>query len=149
MNVTMLEKVLYHLHNWFVRERLELGDASISDGQLPEEAAEAVPVGAYYRIQGTLLNDGLYLRGEEELRDEESDMVVSVLAIPRPLLSLVDEIDAWQQKNGAATDGPYYQEQFGDYKYTLKGFSTYGSANGIDGWRLAFRDQLTPFRKMY
>ena len=145
----MLEKVLYHLHNWFERDVVSIRGASISGGTPPDEIVAAVPRGAFYRIQGTLLNDGLHLRGEESLSDETSDMTVTVVAVPRALLSLVDEIDAWQAANGKAADGPYSQESFGGYKYTLKGFSTYGAPNAIDGWRLAFRDQLNPWRKMY
>jgi len=155
MNLVLLENVLSHLHNWFVRDSATFTDVEISGGQLPEKVAEYVPSGVFYRIQGSYLNDGLHKLGDDEiediLEDEKIERVkVSLLAIPKPLLLIVDEIEEWERKYGEVAKGPYFSEEFGGYKYQIRGFSSYGvSGSPLAGWRLAFANQLAPWRKMY
>lgn len=153
MNLILLEEVLDHLHNWFVRDSSVFMSVSVSDGALPQEVSDYVPDGVYYRLQGSYLNDGVHMTGEEtdELRDEDIPRAkVSLLAIPRPLLVLVDDIDEWVQKYGEVSEGPFFSEEFGGYKYTIRGYSSYGAASSsASGWRLAFAGRLNPYRKPY
>ena len=156
MNLPMLEEVLYHLHNWFARTKWSVRGCVISDGALPASVSSMIPQGAFYRIEGSLLNDGLHVAGMEgdELEDETFDGRVTLCAIPKALLALVDEIAAWQEKNGEIMEGPYTSESFGGYTYKVKtssdfGFSQSGGSSTLSGWRLVFRDRLNPWRRMY
>lgn len=142
-----LEEVLWHIHNWFERESESIdGSFAIEDGAL---AFVSIPEGAWYRVQGSYLNDGLHHHPADDLTDEEFVGTIMVLRIPRPLLRVVEDIAAWKEKNGAALDSPYASESFGGYTYTLKGeMSAQNGSQGLTGWRAAFRDRLNPWRKM-
>jgi hypothetical protein len=146
MDAGILEQVLWHIHNWFEREQIPVRTCCIDDGSLPASITDRMLEGQWYRIEGSALNDGLHLHPAEDLADETFDGSISILSVPKALLSVVDEIAAWQQANGQSVDGPYSSESFGGYSYTLK--SDGGDGAGLSGWRLAFRDSLNPWRKL-
>lgn len=150
VDAVMLEEVLTHIHNWFRRDAVAANACSIVDGQLPTNITAEMIEGQWYRVEGSYLNDGLHLHPATDLSDETFDGTITLLAIPRPLLKVVEDISSWQDANGAAVDGPYASESFGGYSYQLKTDSAAGSASGgLSGWRLAFRDRLNPWRRMF
>lgn len=145
----ILEQVLYHLHNWFGRASISATGCTIADGALPASIASSMVEGAWYRIEGSLLNDGLHKHPADDLQDETFDGTITMLAIPKALLLVVEDIGAWQTANGDAVDGPYASESFGGYSYTLRSDGSSGAGGGgLSGWRLAFRDRLNPWRKI-
>lgn len=150
MNVVLLEEVLNHIHNWFVRDASVFTDVEIIDGHLTDKALDYVSDRQFYKIDGSFENDGLHLI-DDELEDEVIERArISLLAIPKPLLGIVDEIEEWERKYGEVAAGPYFSEEFGGYKYQVRGFSSYGvSGSPLSGWRLAFANRLNPWRKMY
>lgn len=156
MDAGVLEQVLYHIHNWFVRDVIVASELVIADGSLPASVSSQMYDGMWYRIDGSYLNDGLHQYHETYPQGQTSDLVdetfkgtVSFLAIPKALLLVAEDIAAWQTANGAASDGPYASESFGGYTYSLKSDSGANSGSGgLTGWRLAFRDRLNPWRKM-
>ena len=147
VDAILLEEILSHIHNWFDKgSEPQTGTFTVSDGAI---APASIPEGAWYRVQGSYLNDGLHLHPADDLTDEEFEGTVTVLRIPRPLLRLAEEIAAWQVQYGAASQGPYQSESFGGYSYTLRGDSgSQDGSQGLTGWRLAFRDRLNTFRKI-
>lgn len=151
MNVTLLEEVLEHIHNWFVRDSSMFSGVSVEGGSLPSEISEYVSGKRFYRIQGSYLNDGLHSTDDDSLQDEDlEDVRVSLLAIPKPLLLIVDEIEEWNRKYADVASGPYFSEEFGGYKYQVRGFSSYGvSGSPLSGWRLAFANRLNPWRRPF
>ena len=87
--------------------------------------------GQYYLISGSIFNDGVYQyrKGDAApLQEETFDGVVVPLAIPKPFLSLVDEIS----------------ESFGGYSYSR----ATNSKGETYTWQDAFRARLNPWRKM-
>lgn len=149
MDAGILEQVLWHIHNWFVRDKVKVAGCTISEGALPASVSSKILNGQWYRIEGSVLNDGLHLHPADDLVDETFDGTLSLLAIPKPLLSLCDEIETWVTDNGKASDGPYASESFGGYSYSLKSDSGGSSASGgLSGWRLVYRDRLNPWRKI-
>lgn len=156
MDAGILEQVLWHIHNWFVRETIQAKGCAIESGSLPASVSYKMLDGMWYRIEGSYLNDGLhqyretYPQGQtSDLVDETFDGTVSLLAIPKALLLVVEDIATWQTANGAASDSPYASESFGGYTYSLKSDSGASSASGgLSGWRLVFRDRLNPWRKI-
>lgn len=137
----MLGCVLAYLRNYFSVQKW-CGTYVIENGavELPE-----VKDGQYFRIVGSVFNDGVYQNPANNLKDETFTGAVWALAIPQALLDLVTEIEAWQEKNGTAASGPYQSESFGGYSYSLK-----SGADGSGGftWQSAFASRLNRWRKI-
>ena len=143
----MLETVLMYLNNWFAVGRYD-DTYTIEDGKL---TLPFLVNGQYFRILGSLLNDGVYKYAngtaldetgtEITLIDETFDGSVWALAIPKGFLSMVEEITVWTAKNGDG--GAYTSESFGGYSYS-KATNSKGMAVG---WRDVFAAQLAPWKK--
>lgn len=154
----MLEQLLKHLKNWF---RVRNGvDGIYTDTYTIESGSITLPFlqkDQYFRIIGSVLNDGLYKMGlnglildsdgkDAQLQDEIFDGTVWALAIPRAVVALAKEINDWQEKYGAAAASPYASESFAGYSYTkANGNSTDG---GAVSWESAFASRLNPWRKI-
>ena len=139
----MLEAVLTHLKNWFVVPRgVHAGIYKIESGSLELPYLQS---GQYYRICGSVFNDGLHKYGEDKLIDETFSGSVWALAIPKAVIDLAGKIEEWQTKNGAIIESPYSSESFGGYSYTKATDSTTGAPAT---WETVFRPQLNPYRKL-
>jgi hypothetical protein len=140
----VLEQILTHIHNWF-QIGIYPGTYTIQDGGI---TLPFLQDGQYFRIVGSLFNDGLhqYNPAMEMLRDETFDGSVWALAIPKAVVELAGEIAAWQEKYGAVIDSPYTSESFGGYSYTKA--SGAGDSTGSGSWQAAFRSRLNPYRKL-
>lgn len=136
----MLETVLTHLKNWFVVNVYER-TYKIENGTME---LSFLKEGQYYRICGSIFNDGLHKYGDNDLQDETFTGTVWALAIPKAVVELASDIEAWQTKNGEAAQSPFSSESFGGYSYTKATDSTTG---GSVTWQTAFRGQLNPWRK--
>lgn len=134
----MLEKVLWHIHNWFEKD-IVLGTFSITGGAID---VPGLKDGQWYRIVGSTFNDGLHR--DDELEDEEFTGEVWLLAVPKVVEELADDIEDWCDRNGKAIDGPYQSESFGGYSYTLGSSPSGGSYD----WQDRFRSRLSPWRKI-
>lgn len=139
----MLEEVLRHLHNWFLLpDGLHTGEYSIDKGSIELPFLRA---GQYFRIVGSVSNDGLYQYPPYGLEDETFSGTIWALAVPRAILDLSDEIGAWQAKNATVLDGPYQSESFGGYSYTK---TTDPDNGGAVTWQSAFKRRLNQWRKI-
>lgn len=98
--------------------------------------------GEYFLIEGSALNDGVYVYPCADLHDETFTGTITALRPPADFLSLVEEIETYQSKSGAAS--PYQSESFGGYSYT-RATNKNGDAAG---WRDAFRSRLNVWRKI-
>lgn len=133
----MLEAILRHLNNRFVVHTLST-QFEIWGGYI---ALPFLTEGQYYWISGSLFNDGLHRYGEDNLIDETFMGTISGLAIPADVLTLAEEIEAWQEKNGEAAASPYQSESFGGYSYSK------GSGESAT-WQGAFKSRLNPYRRV-
>lgn len=142
----MLTELCQELRNWFCREK-HFGTFTIEGGSL---TAQFLTAGQYYRIVGSIFNDGVHQYGsEEELTDETFDGAVWALAIPKAVLDLADKIDAWRQKYETADSpalSPYSSESFGGYSYSKGGNNSESSGGG--GWKTVFASDLNRWRKI-
>lgn len=139
----MLEQVLTYLHNWFVKTTAA-GAFAIEGGQL---AYDGLQDGQYYRIVGSVFNDGLHQWPSADLTDETFTGYVQGLAVPKAVVDLASEIGEWVAKYGEAVNGPYQSESFADYSYT-KATSGSDSGGGPVTWQSVFRSRLSPWRKI-
>lgn len=137
----MIGQICEHLHNFFEDGALK-GTFTISDGGI---SLPSVLDGQYFRVTGSDLNDGVYQYPAEDLRDETFEGAIYPMKVPRALIDLAGEIEAWQTKYGEGAASPYQSESFGGYSYA-KGASATGGASG--GWQDAFRARLNPWRKL-
>jgi hypothetical protein len=139
----MLEQVLRHLNNWFLVDIHE-GTFTVENGSI---ALPFLLTNQYFRICGSVFNDGLHLYPAVDLTDEVFTGTVWALAVPKAVVSLSEDIDAWQEKNGEAVLSPYTSESFGGYSYTKASGGT-GGTSAITGWQDAFRGRLNDWRRI-
>ena len=137
----MLTEICTHLHNFFVRDEdkhYQKG-ITISDGILTPSFN--IKKNQYYRIVGSVFNDGVHKFGDatDVLVDETFDGSVWLMSVPKAFLDLVAEIEDYQEKYGQAT--PYTSESFGGYSYS-KSDATAAS------WQNAFGTRLNSWRKI-
>lgn len=153
MDVGILEQILWHIHNWFEREQIPVSTCCIDDGSLPTSITDQMLDGQWYRIEGSYLNDGLHQNPDTELSDETFDGTITLLAIPKPLLAVAEEISDWVALNRTAAQqaaaSPYQSESFDGYSYSIRGdLTAQNGSGGLTGWQAAFASQLNPFRKI-
>lgn len=137
----ILEGVLNSINNWFDVSR-HFGSFTISGGGI---TLPFLSDGQYFRIVGSVFNDGLHEYPATELTDETFDGAVWALAVPRAVVELAAEIEAWQEKNGDAAASPYQSESFGGYQYSKAADAKTG---GALTWEGAFRARLNQWRKL-
>lgn len=142
----MLTNVCQYLRNWFERDKY-FGTFKIDGGVLTYADGTALPLlqGQYYRIVGSVLNDGVYKYGVDALSDEEYSGAVWSMSVPPDFLALVKDISDWSENNASAINSPYQSESFGGYSYTLKGGN---NGAGAGTWQAQFAARLAPWRKI-
>ena len=139
----MLEQVLMNIRNWFpVKGGIYSGTFTIEDGGI---ALPFLANGQYFRICGSLFNDGLHQYPADGLVDETFNGTIWALAIPKAVIELADEIGKWQEKNGEAASSPFSSESFGGYSYSK---ATDAETGGAVTWQSAFKKQLSAWRKI-
>lgn len=154
----MLTQICQYLRNWFERDKL-LGNFAVENGILTYADGSALPLlnGQYFRIIGSLLNDGVHKLGADgdALTDEpEFSGAVWSMAVPPDVAELDAEMSQWQEKYGSASSAamsPFASESFGGYSYS-KSFSG-GSSSGSGSGGAAsvfdvFAGRLAPWRKI-
>ena len=142
----MLTELCQELNNWFEREKRS-GSFRIVDGML--EADFLLP-GQYFRVMGSLFNDGVHQYGNDFLSDEDFTGSVWSLAIPVAVIKLSEDIDAWRAKYEAPDSSamsPYMSESFGGYSYS-KGSAISGTGTGAASWRTSFASRMNAWRKI-
>lgn len=143
----MLTELCQELNNWFEREKRS-GSFRIANGML--EADFLLP-GQYFRVMGSLFNDGVHQYGNDFLNDEDFTGSVWSLAIPVAVIKLSEDIDAWRAKYEAPDSSamsPYMSESFGGYSYS-KGSAISGTGTGAaTSWRTSFASRMNAWRKI-
>ena len=153
MDATTLEDILCHIHNWFERESVT-ATVEVTDGELPASMSAHLLEGQWYRIDGSVLNDGLHQHPDTGLSDETFEGTITTLAIPKPLLRLAqriqDYVDQTADATAAARRSPYQSESFDGYSYSLKsGIGSNSGSGGLTGWQSEFAGELNAWRKPY
>ena len=139
----MLEQVLMHLKNWFlVPGGIHEGTYTIEDGGI---TLPFLANGQYFRICGSVFNDGLHKYPVSDLKEETFEGAVWALAVPQAVIDLSTEIESWQTKNGDASVSPYQSESFGGYSYSK---ATDSVSGGAVTWQSAFRSRMNAWRKL-
>lgn len=146
----MLTELCQELRNWFEKEKY-FGTFTIENGQiiLPDGSLQ---VGQYFRIVGSVFNDGVHRYVSNDLIDETFNGSIWAMAVPPDVISISQEIDNWTAKYGRTNSpamSPYNSESFGGYSYSKSaGGSGSGSSSSGADWRNVFRGRLNMWRKI-
>lgn len=141
----MLTELCQELRNWFEREKyfdtftITGGEIAVPDGSLQD--------GQYFRIIGSVFNDGVHQYPTSDLTDEVFQGAIWAMAVPPAVIDLSERIQAWQEKFGDSVSSPYSSESFGGYSYTKAGAGQ-GSASSSPTWQSTFANELNRWRKI-
>lgn len=137
----MITQICQSLRNWFDTERY-FGTFTIQNGSIAP--SDFLQDGQYYRIIGSVFNDGVHKFGSDTLTDEKPfGGAVWAMAVPPDFLEVVGEIEKYCESDAGKTS-PYVSESFGGYSYT-KATTADGSPVG---WKQAFASRLSAWRKL-
>lgn len=142
----MLTELCQELHNWFDRDQPKWhGDFEISNGELILRDDMSLKNGQYFRIIGSVLNDGVYCYPASGLTDETFSGSVWSLAVPPAVITLATEIGEWVGKYSAVVNSPYTSESWGGYSYTK---ASAGDGSSGTTWQSVFANRLNRWRKI-
>jgi hypothetical protein len=134
----MLERVLTSLNNWFEAGAPIVGEFAVEGGGI------VLPLlnGQYFRVLGSVFNDGLHRYPAEDMQDETFEGIVIPLAVPKAVIQLAAEIEEWETKNGDRAKSPVTSESFGGYSYAKS------TGEDAQSWEKAFKRELSAWRKL-
>ena len=135
-----LTNLCAELRNYFEPEK-HFGTFTISDGSI--SPSNFLQSGQYYRIVGSVFNDGVHRHPAHDLTDETFDGAVWAMAVPPAVVELLQKI---QEFEAATANAPtnYISESFGGYTYTKA-----TDENGLPvGWKSVFKSELNRWRKL-
>ena len=141
----MLERILRSIKDYFIKE-VWTGIFSISDGNL--SGVDFLKNEQYFKIYGSDLNDGVYQYPTNNLKDEIFEGEIWVLSIPPDIISLADEINAWETANADVVKSPYMSESFGGYSYSKATATNRSGSSKSVTWETVFANRLNEWRKI-
>lgn len=138
----MLSELCAELKNYFCTDKdKHFGAFTITDGTI--SPFFDIKVGQYYRICGSVFNDGVHRFGDADLTDEEFNGALWVMKVPKAVIDLSTEIDDWVARYGAKATSPFSSESFSGYSYSIA-----NGANGKATWRDVFATRLMMYRRI-
>ena len=135
-----LTNLCAELRNYFETKK-RFGTFTISGGSI--SPSDFLQDGQYFRIVGSVFNDGVHRHPAHDLTDEIFDGAVWAMAVPPAVIELLQKI---QEFEAATANAPtaYTSESFGGYSYTKA-----TDENGLPvGWRSVFKSELNRWRKL-
>ena len=138
----MLTEICSELRNWFVVPNgVHIQTYTISGGSIAP--LDFLQDGQYFRIIGSVFNDGVHQYPASDLTDEVFHGAVWAMAVPPTLIAITAEIEEYN-KSDAGKASPYISENFGGYGYT----KATGSNGKVLTWKSVFADALNRYRKL-
>lgn len=123
------------LRNYFALDPIS-GEFTIKDSDI---TVPGLVRGQYFRIDGSVFNDGVHRYGEITMNgDETFTGTITPMAVPPAFEAVAAEIEEWKQKNAEVINSPYQSESFGGYSYT----------KGTASWQGVFAKRLNRWRKI-
>lgn len=144
-----LTELCGYLKNWFEQKKY-IGDVTITDGIVSFTGASELLDGQYIRIVGSVFNDGVYQyhagQAFENLTNETFDGAVWAMAVPKEILAVLDDINAWEQKYGTSMSSPFTSESLSasSYSYSKASPDALKQNTAIT----AFSSKLSKWRKL-
>ena len=137
----MLTELCKAINNWFDKERY-FGTFKVTDGVITGDFS--LQDNQYFRIVGSVFNDGVYQYPATELVDETFDGAIWAMAVPSEVIELSTEIDEWLASDDvkSAAQSPYTSESFGGYSYSKE-----TGSDGSFSWQAHFAGKLAMWKK--
>lgn len=148
MSVTLTD-LCEELNNWFdtksdgSKNRL-FGEFEITDGAIDLSDC-GIKTGQFFRIIGSVFNDGVHQYPTNDLTDEVFDGAIWIMYVPNQVLILLEDINEWDDKYGAIVASPFNSESFGGYSY-YKGYKNTMS-KAASSWKSQFAERTKKWRK--
>ena len=140
----MLEQILRELKNYFIRE-VWVGDFKISSGTID---VDFLKENQYFKIAGSIFNDGVYKYPVSDLQDEEFTGEIWAMAVPPAVIALSEEVEQWCTDNAELLKSPYMSESFGGYSYSRGSGSGASGATVPAGWKDMFASRMNEWKKV-
>ena len=141
----MLEELMRECRNWFVAPNgVHLGTFTVKDGSI---TLPFLVYGQYFRIVGSVFNNGVYEYGNVYLQDETFEGAIWALSVPPAFIKLSEEIKSWRDQYENAANSPFQSESFAGYSYT-KSSANGNSGGSVTGWQGVFASRLNKWRKL-
>lgn len=138
----IITEICAELRNWFVVPNgVHIQTYTISGGSIAP--LDFLHEGQYFRIIGSVFNDGVHQYPASDLTDEVFHGAVWAMAVPPAVIDLAAEIEEYN-KSDAGKASPYISENFGGYGYT----KATGSNGKVLTWKSVFADALNRYRKL-
>ena len=138
----MLTEICAELRNWFVvPNRVHNQTYTISGGSIAP--LDFLQEGQYFRIIGSVFNDGVHQYPASDLTDEVFHGAVWAMAVPPAVIDLATEIEEYNNSE-AGKASPYTSESFGGYSYT----KAIDASGAPISWQKAFASRLNKWRKL-
>jgi len=150
--MTMLTELCTELKNWdFIKgaDKYFRDEIVIFNGRL-QGFDDVLVQGQYFRIVGSLFNDGVYQYPASGLTKETFNGAIWAMAIPPEVIALAEDIASWKAMYGNVDSeamSPYQSESYGGYSYNKGGAGTDGKA-GVVTWQQVFAPRLNKWRKI-
>lgn len=136
----MLNEICAEIRNYFPTEK-RYGNFTIKNGSI--SPVDFLQEGQYFRIVGSVFNDGVHQHPASDLNDESFNGSVWAMAVPPALIDLSEEIKTYADIVDA-NPSPFTSESFGGYSYT--------KATDVDGvamsWQKAYGKRLNKWRRV-
>ena len=138
----ILTEICAELRNYFeVPNGRHFGKFTISGGSIAP--LDFLQEGQYFRIIGSVFNDGVHQYPASDLTDEVFHGAVWAMAVPPTLIALSAEIEEYNKSAGKPS--VYTSESYPNgYSYTRA-----TDASGVPlSWQKAFSSRLSKWRKL-
>ena len=141
----MLTELCMELRNYFCSpEDIQAGTFTVEDGSI--EPLSFLQDGQYFRIVGSVFNDGVWQYGATtDLVDETFDGFIWPMKVPKAVVDLSAEIAEWLSTYKDLIGSPYQSESFGGYSYVK---AVAGTGKTEQSWQSHFASKLKNWRKV-
>lgn len=138
----MLTEICAELRNYFCgHDDRHFGRFEINGGSI--EPLDFLQEGQYYRIIGSVFNDGVHCYPFDSLTDECFNGAVWAMRVPPTLIALAAEIEEYNNSEATKPTG-YTSESFGGYSYS----KATDSSGAPLSWKTVFAKRLNQWRKL-
>lgn len=145
----VLSELCAELNNYFWRKKLS-GSYIIQNGSI--DLDEYIQDGQYFRIVGSVFNDGVHKYPATNLKDEVFKGGIWTMAVPETVIDLASDIAEWKAKYedvNSSMMSPFTSESFGNYSYSKSSGGTSGGAGDTsNSWQGAFASRLNKWRRL-
>lgn len=139
----MLSEICAEIRNYFCDDKDKYsGNFTISGGNISN--VDFLQNGQYFRVVGSVFNDGVWQYPASEMTSEEFDGCIWAMRVPPSFIALAGEIVEYNSSD-AAKPSAFTSESFGGYSY-----SKATDSNGVGAsWKTVFANQLNKWRRIH